>query len=167
MNQTKVRSSSLFLMELIISILFFAVAAAFCVQFIVKSHTISSNAENLASASVECSSVAELIYASDSPAEIVIEVAAVWPEAEFQGSQIAAYPATTADSSPDSAADFTIYFDSDWEPCSSEDAVYALQTDITYENNMMQGTISAVSAVDGDAIYSLDIKHYVQKEVSK
>ena len=152
MNQTKVRSLSLFLMELIISILFFSVAAAFCVQFIVKSHTISGNAENLGNASVNCSSVAELIYASDSPEEIADGVAAAWPEADI---------------SAGSSTDICIYFDSDWEPCGAGEAAFALKADIACEDNMMEGGISAVTVQDAKLIYSLDIKHYVQKEVSK
>ncbi len=57
--------SSLFLMELIMSILFFSLAAAVCVQLFVQSHTLSKSSVELNHAVVECESLAELIYGTN------------------------------------------------------------------------------------------------------
>ena len=46
-RRTTARSSSLFLMELIIAILFFSVAASICVQFFVKARLMSQEAAQL------------------------------------------------------------------------------------------------------------------------
>ena len=59
--------SSLFLLELIFTILFFSVASAVCVQIFVKSHTLSTQAHDLTQASRRAGDVAELITASTSP----------------------------------------------------------------------------------------------------
>ncbi len=61
----KSSKSSLFLMELIMSILFFSLAAAVCVQLFVQSHTLSKSSVELNHAVVECESLAELIYGTD------------------------------------------------------------------------------------------------------
>lgn len=61
------RSSSLFLMELILAILFFSVASAVCVQIFVKSHLISRQSEELSQAVTLCTNSAEIFAASDDP----------------------------------------------------------------------------------------------------
>lgn len=47
MRKITSRGSSLFLLELMISIVFFAIAAAGCVQMFAKAHTLSTEAEKL------------------------------------------------------------------------------------------------------------------------
>lgn len=66
-HKTRPRSSSLFLMELILAILFFSIASAVCVQVFVKSHLLSREANALNHAVNLCTSAAETISAS--PAE--------------------------------------------------------------------------------------------------
>ncbi len=46
-HRNRAQSSSLFLLELILAILFFSLASAVCVQFFVKSHLLSRDARNL------------------------------------------------------------------------------------------------------------------------
>ncbi len=58
-NKKRARSSSLFLMELILAILFFSIASAVCVQFFVKSHLLCKDSQTLNYAVNTCSSVAE------------------------------------------------------------------------------------------------------------
>ena len=53
--------SGLFLMELIMSIMFFSLASAVCVELFVRSHTLSKSSVELNHAVVECDSVAEFI----------------------------------------------------------------------------------------------------------
>ena len=64
-RRNRARSSSLFLMELIIAILFFSVFSAVCVQFFVKSHLLSNDANALTHAVNECASTAEMIHTAD------------------------------------------------------------------------------------------------------
>lgn len=63
-RKNRPRSSSLFLMELILAILFFSVASAVCVQIFVKSHLLSQKAGALNEAVNLCTNVAETISAS-------------------------------------------------------------------------------------------------------
>ena len=48
-RRSRAQSSSLFLMELILAILFFSVTSAVCVQFFVKSHLLSRDSKILSS----------------------------------------------------------------------------------------------------------------------
>lgn len=67
MRKNRPRSSSLFLMELILAILFFSVASAVCVQIFVKSHLMSRQSEALNHAVTECTNAAELFFAASNP----------------------------------------------------------------------------------------------------
>lgn len=52
-------TSSLFLLELILAVLFFSVASALCIQIFIKAHLMSQDARNLNFAVNEVSSMAE------------------------------------------------------------------------------------------------------------
>lgn len=69
--------SSLFLLEMMISVLFFAVAAAVCIQVFVKAHQLSGQAENLNMAAGIASSAAELL-SSGSEEELAVYYDADW-----------------------------------------------------------------------------------------
>lgn len=58
-QRNQANSSSLFLLELILAILFFSVASAVCVQIFVKSHLLSKDAQILNFAVNEVSNAAE------------------------------------------------------------------------------------------------------------
>jgi len=58
MNSIK-RHSSLFLIELMVSLLFFSLAAGICIQFFVHSHLLSGEAANLNNAVMISQSLAE------------------------------------------------------------------------------------------------------------
>lgn len=59
------KRSSLFLLELIITILFFSLASAVCIRFFVQSHTLSQDTEDLNMAVNHVSGCAELFLACD------------------------------------------------------------------------------------------------------
>ena len=63
--KNKSSKSGLFLMELILSILFFSLASAVCVQLFVKSHLISQQSVDLNSAVERCQNVAEAFYGTN------------------------------------------------------------------------------------------------------
>lgn len=57
--------SSLFLIELIIAILFFAIGSAVCVRAFVKAHDLSMRAKDLSFASAQASSAASVLEYTD------------------------------------------------------------------------------------------------------
>ena len=82
MNKNRSRSSSLFLMELIIAILVFAIASAVCVQIFVASHKLSTQASELNAAVDEASSIAEIVNASSGISEAEELISAAYPDAD-------------------------------------------------------------------------------------
>ena len=54
--------ASLFLMELMISILFFSLSSAVCIQLFVKAHTINTNTEDKSNATLIAQDISELFH---------------------------------------------------------------------------------------------------------
>lgn len=79
--QTKNSSKSgIFLMELILSILFFSIAAAVCVKLFVTSHQLSDQSVKLNHAVAMAENIAEAFYGCNGNAG---ELAVLFPEAEM------------------------------------------------------------------------------------
>ena len=81
-RRTTARGSSLFLIELIISILFFAVASSDCVQFFVKARLMSREAAQLTEAVSACTTASEAIASGDSLETISDRLRAVYPDCQ-------------------------------------------------------------------------------------
>lgn len=79
-RRSRAQSSSLFLMELILAILFFSITSAVCVQFFVKSHLLSRESRVLSQAVNECSNIAEVFDASEGTGDAVSLLKANFPD---------------------------------------------------------------------------------------
>ena len=75
------RTSSLFLLELIFSILFFSVASAICIQIFVRAHTLSRDARALHTAVSACSDAAEIGSNAGTAADAAEKLAALYADA--------------------------------------------------------------------------------------
>lgn len=155
-------TSSLFLLELILAVLFFSVASALCVRIFIKAHLMSQEAKDLNFAVNEVTSMAEQ-FSSD-----------------IQNSDTA-NPSddTTSDSSTQQTShaseDYISYYDADYAPCDNENAAYVLT--IHYEpdntdnadNFLLKAHISmdtiADSQKDSRNIYSLDVTGHRQRRM--
>ena len=95
-RRTNARSSSLFLIELIIAILFFAIASSVCVQFFVKARLMSRESAQLTEAVSACSAASETIASGDDLADIAAALSAVYPDAtiSFDGLSDGSAPVT-------------------------------------------------------------------------
>lgn len=157
------RSSSLFLLELIFSILFFSVASAVCVLVFVRAHILSRDSRALQEAVTLCSNAAEASNASSSASEALASLAALYPEAAI----------AEPDANVRSASDPAIYqlslgFDSNLESCPAEAAenmaVY-LWTVSLYEADGLLHCDAAMTKPDAgkntQGIYQLQTVHYL------
>ena len=81
-RRTTARRSSLFLIELIIAILFFAVACSICVQFFVKARLMSNEAATLTEAVESCTMASETISSGDSLEDISLRLDTVYPDSD-------------------------------------------------------------------------------------
>ena len=138
------RRSSLFLMELMLAILLFSIAAAICVQVFVKSHMISEQSTNLNYAVLASTSVAEIFRSSDNSFEILSKE----------------YPLSESDDHKT-----YIYYDNNWLPTAAENSCYTLLVEYTQESEFLVAGISAYKTQTTDApIYNLDVIKYIEKE---
>lgn len=153
-RKNRARSSSLFLMELILAILFFSVASAVCVQFFVKSHLLSKQANAMNYAVNECSNVAEILRNADGIAESEILLTETYPTGYSDGA---------------------IYYDKTFVPCDSKSASYVLTVQMQETVDMLEADIKmetldsksdtqgSQSSADGNPIYALSTKHHIAR----
>lgn len=188
-RKNRPRSSSLFLMELILAILFFSIASAVCVQFFVKSHLLSRESRVLSQAVNECSNIAEVFDASEGTGDAVSLLKANFPDISAElvaGETDAAVPgqdtdADAAASAQDTEADMAapaqdtdadaavpaqsaealavMYYDETFLPCRKETAVYTLTAELSEEGTMQTAKIT-VTDPDDSVIYELNTSHH-------
>lgn len=157
MKQTHTpRSSSLFLLELIFSILFFAVASALCVRIFVRAHLLSQDARALNYGVAACSNVAELVSASDSVSEASERILGLYPDAETV-------------SSSENEMLLTAGLDRTLGLCAAEDAVYLLNIQLSLETSeasdasilSAETSLTQADASSEEPIYQLRTVHYL------
>lgn len=154
------RSSSLFLMELILAILFFSVASGVCVQFFVRSHLLSRDSEALNHAVNECAGIAEAVCTTDGAAEAAALLRELYPKADQS----------------EAGSELVIYYNDTFEPCTEESAAWRLTVSLTEEAQMLDaamqmtsfmpagdpGSAGSDNAAGGSrTIYDLTVQHHI------
>ncbi len=142
--------ASLFLMELIMSILFFSLSAAVCVQLFVKSHALSQQSLKLNYAVIASESLAECFYGTNGDPEEIIGV--------MEGSYLNA-----------SAKTIHVYYNKNFERISISDfpheCRYILTGVLREEDDMRILDITYVDYRDKEkVIYRITPELYVNKE---
>ena len=146
--------NSLLLMELILSILFFALTAAVCLQLFVKAHLLSQDTINLNHAVTESQNFAEVFLAGDG--------------------SLRRFPDYFIDQlTPDSCSyddsgmlcSFTLFYDKDWNPSGLSDHTYQITIAYTQKDQpAMRDAIITVS--DTEDFYRIPLQKYISREVS-
>lgn len=159
MNQHKqVKSSSIFLIELICAIFFFSLASAVCVQIFVKAHIMSQSSQKKNFAISECSSIAEILTTADSMTHIKERLDALYP-----ASDQSAFPSVT------------LYYDENFEPCTVSSGAYRLTFIIQDISQTISKDAEAFRTIEAlitfketdslEQIYTQDIVHHFAQEV--
>ena len=143
-------TSSLFLLELILAVLFFSVASALCIQIFTKAHLMSQDARDLNFAVNEVSSMAEQISADT-----------LHPDTAASSDNTASDPSTQI--SNDAWQDDTAYYDSSYASCEKADAVYVLTVHYEPEDTLLKAHISMDTIADNRNIYTLDVTKHRQR----
>lgn len=153
-HKGRARTSSLFLMELILAILFFSITSAVCVQFFIKSHLLSQDSRILTQAVSECSATAEICSTSDGIDVAIKQLSDIYPYIKI--------------SETDNTA--IIYFDSDLKPCAEKSKVYMLTVQL-HENDSMLSSDITFEDPDADVkertIYELSTQHHIARRTAK
>lgn len=143
-------TSSLFLLELILAVLFFSVASALCIQIFIKAHLMSQDARDLNFAVNEVSSMAEQISAGT-----------LHSDTAASSDDTASDPSTQMPD--DSLQDAAAYYDSGYASCEKADAVYVLTVHYEPENTLLKAHISMDTIADNRNIYTLDVTKHRQR----
>ena len=143
-------TSSLFLLELILAVLFFSVASALCIQIFTKAHLMSQDARNLNFAVNEVSSMAEQISAGT-----------LHSDTAASSGDTASDPSTQMPD--DSLQDAATYYDSSYASCEKADAVYVLTVHYEPEDTLLKAHISMDTVADNRNIYTLDVTKHRQR----
>lgn len=143
-------TSSLFLLELILAVLFFSVASALCIQIFTKAHLMSQDARDLNFAVNEVSSMAEQISAGT-----------LHSDTAASSDDTASDPSTQMPD--DSLQDATAYYNSSYASCEKADAVYVLTVHYEPENTLLKAHISMDTIADNRNIYTLDVTKHRQR----
>lgn len=165
-RKSRARSSSLFLIELILAILFFSVASAVCVQLFVKSHLLSTDSNALNHAVNECANVAEIVASADSTEDVLNKLKGIYPDISWSE------PASDSQDASYDAAVF-IFYDDAFTACKEgDDATYFLAVSLTEEENMLHALLQMNKAEDTQelsqaykqSIYELETMHHVAQK---
>lgn len=151
-RRNRARSSSLFLMELIIAILFFSASSAVCVQFFVKSHLMSNDSNALNHAVNECTGAAEMIDTADSIEDGVNMLKRLYPNGS--------YPEIQTDTKN---ADIEVYYNDTFEACISQDAAFILTLHMERKGQMIEADMQMTASDSGTDIYELSTKHHLAR----
>lgn len=150
-------TSSLFLLELILAVLFFSVASALCIQIFTKAHLMSQDARDLNFAVNEVSGMAEQI----SSGTLHPATAASSGDTAASSDDTASDPSTQI--SNDAWQDDTAYYDSSYASCEKADAVYVLTVHYEPEDTLLKAHISMDTIADNRNIYTLDVTNHLQR----
>ena len=143
MNEAGRSRSSLFLMEMIITILFFSLASAICVKSFVNAHLIGRETTELNHAVAIAAGYAEVMRGTDGDIDSII---AVYPEA-IKGDD----------------SYFTEFFDESFNPCDPENAVYAGDVTLSPNGAIQNMHIKIARIADSSIIYELDATKYMNR----
>lgn len=134
--------SALFLQELMISMLFFLLTAACCVQVFTKAHLMSRRANDLNMAVSCASNAAELLNHLGDGEEFA---------EKLDGSQC------TAENQ------YQVWYDENWNVCDEEYAYAGMEIVVTQEDGMRSGNISVMRCGEPEALYAMEAGCYMQK----
>lgn len=151
----KKSKATLFLMELIIAICFFAITSAVCVQVFVKAHIVSEKTTDLNHAIAQTQSMAEAFMACGGDKDALLKL---FPTALDDGNRL------------------KVYYDEGWQPCAAAgdytltitmdglDSPNEVSDEAASGHNgyLVTAQIDVVKAGDNSCIYSLTAKKYVK-----
>lgn len=139
-QRNRANASGLFLLELIVAILFFAIASAFSVQIFVKAHKLNEQSRISNWAVNECAGFAEVLRSSDSAGETDSLIKRLYPDCRSDADRL------------------YIYYDEDFSPCGKDVAEYKISIEVNDRNSDAAGAITATDAADQEVYFELNPK---------
>jgi hypothetical protein len=136
--------SSIFLMEIIIAILFFSVVSAICLNIFVYSQTLSDQTGDLNFAVSQCSSIAEILQAADSP-ENAVTLLTELKVATSNGHSV------------------ILEYDTNYQPCEADTAAYILTVQRMDSSSSLCTWHIEADTISSEPVYALTVEVYYGK----
>ncbi len=156
---------SLFLMELIFSILLFTIIATICISGFVKAHTLSRDASLQTHYATMAGNIAEVIRSGDNWDSTIKEILAYYPEASVISSE-GSEETLLSDTSlkiTNLPRTIHIYFDKDFHPCGIKAAAYCAEVNLSYEDALLTADIGIRIGGNTAHVYELSIDHFFHR----
>ena len=144
LKRKRASSASLFLMELVVAIMFFTLAASVCITIFVRAHLQSENAKALNHAINICSDAAELVRTSDSVSGCAANFGTV-------------YEYATAEPGED-GYEISVYFNDDYLPTAESGLAKVETVSLSETDTLLMADIRFTDA-NGNDVYSLSVTH--------
>lgn len=141
------RRSSLFLLELMISILMFSVASAWCVRLFVTARSVVSETEEQNRAQNLAAGYAELFLASEDFDALLMNEGAEKAESEEK-------------------AAYRLGYDEDWNICGAEDASFVLHVVITGKEDFAECSLGFRRTDEKEEFCTLKVEKYTGGEAA-
>lgn len=132
--------ASLFLMELMISILFFSLSSAVCIQLFVKAHTINETTEDKSKATLIAQDICEYFHHSNGDKSKILSY--YWDYEE-------------------SADSILLYFTESGSPCYNVGAEYVATLTFGQELSFRTLSLEIHCMDDKESLYSTQVKKYI------
>ena len=150
MNRKSARRSSLFLLELMISILMFSVASAWCTRLFAAARFVVSETETQNRMQNLAAGYAEAFLASEDFEAFLLNEGAVEIEGEDRKRTL-----------------YGLWYDENWNVCKKEEAAYYLAALITPEGDFEECSFAFSKTERGDMFYDLlDVEKYTGGEAA-
>lgn len=143
MNKYLKSKTSLFLMEMIITVLLFAICSAVCVKFFALTHTISQDTKELNESVALAQGFAEVMRGTDGDIDSII---AQYPKAVRGGDDF-----------------FEVFYDEDFNICDYDNAVYVGDVSLSPTGAIQNMEVKIVRLSDYKEIYTLTATKYMNK----
>lgn len=133
--------SSLFLMEMIVTLLFFSIAGAICVQLFVQAHILSKQADELNMAVAVSQSFVEVMRGTDGSMDALLEQ---FPDADRISINV-----------------LEQYYDSEYHVCADTEATYVIEVTLTPTAAFQIIHTKMIQLETKEIIYELSATKYI------
>lgn len=141
MNKFKKSKTSLFLMELIMTVMMFSICSAVCLKLFVGAHLLDKKTVELNNAVAIAQGFAEVMRGTDGSIDAICEI----------------YPASVTGGD----TYFEVFYDEEFNQCEYSQAKYAADVTLTPNGAIQNMEVTVVRLGDYEEIYSLTATKYM------
>ena len=152
---------SLFLMELIFSILLFSIIATICISGFVKSHALSRDAHLATHYATMAGNFAEVVRSTDDWDETIASIGTYYPKATYVDD--AGEEQSFADADPKllhMPLTLHVFFDDAFALTDANHAAYCMEVDLSEDNGLLVSDIGVRVGGNTAHVYDLRVEHF-------